>query len=59
LPIAPIGNIKEVAVGQTIYFNYPQDHDGCLLKRIDEKPVASSFVAYSQKMHPSLLRGCA
>src|ERR1044071_4019734 len=29
LPVAQIGNLNEIAVGQTKYFNYPQPHDGC------------------------------
>jgi Rieske Fe-S protein len=45
LPMTKIAALNEVAIGQTIYFDYPEPHNGCLLKRLDEK----TLVAYSQK----------
>lgn len=40
-----VARIDEIAVGQTLTFNYPAEHDPCLLLRLSE----TEFVAYSQK----------
>jgi nitrite reductase/ring-hydroxylating ferredoxin subunit len=45
LPIRRIAAIDEVAVGGTLTFQYPGEHDSCFLVRIGP----SEFVAYSQK----------
>lgn len=40
-----IGRLSEIAVGATIGFNYPAEHDPCILTRLND----SQLVAYSQK----------
>lgn len=40
-----IGHLTDLAVGQTLVFAYPHEHDPCLLIRLSETEV----VAYSQK----------
>jgi Rieske Fe-S protein len=40
-----ISSLDEVAVGASIVFNYPGDHDPCVLTRLGEREL----VAYSQK----------
>jgi nitrite reductase/ring-hydroxylating ferredoxin subunit len=44
-PIARIASLGEIAVGGTLTFSYPGDHDPCLLVRLS----ATELVAYSQK----------
>jgi len=41
----PIAKLTDVAVGSAHTFNYPGEHDSCLLVRIDEQ----TFLAYNQK----------
>ena len=43
-PIRQIAVMQDIPVGGTVVFNYPGDHDPCLLIRIGE----STLVAYSQ-----------
>ncbi|HEX5069001.1 MAG TPA: ubiquinol-cytochrome c reductase iron-sulfur subunit [Vicinamibacterales bacterium] len=43
--IRRIASIDDIAVGSTIVFQYPGEHDPCVLVRLDE----SAFVAYSQQ----------
>jgi len=45
LPALRIAATSEIAVGATIVFNYPEEHDACVLVRLS----ADEFVAYSQK----------
>src|SRR6185369_2684269 len=45
LPVLQVANIEQIPVGGALTFNYPEEHDGCLLVRRDEQ----TFVAYSQK----------
>jgi Rieske Fe-S protein len=40
-----IAGIDQLAVGGTLVFHYPGEHDPCVLVRLDER----DFVAYSQK----------
>jgi nitrite reductase/ring-hydroxylating ferredoxin subunit len=40
-----IGSLDQIPVGGAIVFNYPDDHDPCVLVRL----TASDVVAYSQK----------
>jgi nitrite reductase/ring-hydroxylating ferredoxin subunit len=40
-----IGSLDEIAVGGVIVFNYPGDHDPCVLVRVSD----SELVAYDQK----------
>lgn len=44
-PIRKIASVDQIAVGQTLVFNYPGEHDPCVLIR--QSP--DSFLAYSQK----------
>ncbi len=44
-PLMRIGTVDEIGVGEVKVFNYPGEHDNCLLVRI----AADKFVAYSQK----------
>jgi Rieske Fe-S protein len=41
----PVARVSEVPVGGVKMFNYPGDHDACILVRLAE----DEFVAYSQK----------
>jgi Rieske Fe-S protein len=43
-PIAKIADLSNVPVGSAVEFNYPGDHDACLLIRPDDR----TLVAYSQ-----------
>jgi Rieske Fe-S protein len=43
--IRRIGSLDEIAVGGVIVFNYPGDHDPCVLVRVSD----SELVAYDQK----------
>ncbi len=43
--IRKIATLSELAVGSTIMFNYPGEHDACILTRTDE----DLLLAYSQK----------
>jgi Rieske Fe-S protein len=43
-PIRQIATMQDIAVGSTIVFNYPGEHDPCLLVRTGEQ----TLVAYSQ-----------
>lgn len=40
-----IYSLSDLAVGATVVFRYPGDHDPCILTRVDE----TTLVAYSQK----------
>ena len=40
-----VASLADVAVGATVVFDYPAQHDSCVLIRLSE----SEFVAYSQK----------
>ena len=44
-PIRRVAAVGDVAVGGTLVFRYPGDHDPCVLVRLAD----SEFVAYSQK----------
>jgi nitrite reductase/ring-hydroxylating ferredoxin subunit len=44
-PIVRIASHDEVAVGGTMVFRYPGDHDACILVRVGER----EWVAYSQR----------
>jgi Rieske Fe-S protein len=44
-PIARIASLGDLAVGGAMTFNYPGEHDPCVLVRVS----ASELVAYSQK----------
>ena len=44
-PMARIASLNEVAVGGTLTFNYPGEHDPCVLVRVS----ATELVAFSQK----------
>ncbi|MBI1881430.1 MAG: Rieske 2Fe-2S domain-containing protein [Chloroflexi bacterium] len=44
LPIQEVARLDEVPVGGSLIFNYPQEHNPCLLVRLDEQ----TFVAYDQ-----------
>ncbi len=41
----PIAKVRDVAVGSAHSFNYPDEHDTCLLVRTDDQ----TFLAYNQK----------
>lgn len=41
----PIAKVTDISVGTAHSFNYPGDHDTCLLVRTDEE----TFLAYNQK----------
>lgn len=45
LPLLRIGALEELAVGQSLLFDYPAQHDSCILVRTGE----SRFVGFSQK----------
>jgi nitrite reductase/ring-hydroxylating ferredoxin subunit len=45
LPIRKIGSLASLPVGATLQFNYPAEHDSCILVRLGER----EFVAYGQK----------
>jgi Rieske Fe-S protein len=45
LPITPITNVDNLAIGQSLVFNYPGAHDSCVLVRTG----AEQFVAFDQK----------
>src|SRR5688572_839897 len=45
LPMREIARIEQIPVGGVLTFNYPSEHDGCLIVRQDEH----TFVGYSQK----------
>jgi Rieske Fe-S protein len=45
LPLAEILNANDIKPGDSRIFQYPKEHDPCVLVRINE----SHFVAYSQK----------
>jgi Rieske Fe-S protein len=45
LPLAEITDMNDVAPGKSKIFQYPKEHDPCVLVRVNE----SHFVAYSQK----------
>ena len=44
-PIQRVVSVDEVAVGATVVFTYPDEHEPCLLVRLS----ASEFVAFNQK----------
>ncbi len=44
-PLRRIATVQQLAVGQSLSFNYPQEHDTCLLVRTDEE----NFVAFDQR----------
>jgi Rieske Fe-S protein len=44
-PGKAVGSLDQIAVGSTIVFNYPGDHDPCVLVRLGDREL----VAYSQK----------
>ena len=44
-PVRKIASLAEIQVGQSLVFNYPREHDACLLIRTGE----SNFLAYGQK----------
>jgi nitrite reductase/ring-hydroxylating ferredoxin subunit len=44
-PKAPITRLADIPVGTTLPFNYPAEHDPCLLVRTGE----NAFLAFSQK----------
>ena len=44
-PIQRVAAVDDVAVGGTLVFSYPGDHDPCVLVRLAD----SEYVAYSQK----------
>jgi Rieske Fe-S protein len=45
LPLKRVASLRELAVGQSVVFEYPAEHDNCVLVRLGE----SELVAYSQK----------
>ncbi len=45
LPLRQIATVHQLAVGQSLAFNYPAEHDTCLLVRTGEQ----SFVAFDQR----------
>ena len=45
LPLMEVATLEELNVGQIKMFNYPQEHEPCVLFRKDTK----NFIAYSQK----------
>jgi nitrite reductase/ring-hydroxylating ferredoxin subunit len=60
-PVQQIAMVDQIPVGGVLTFNYPAEHDGCLLMRRDEQ----TFVAYSQKcthlscaVVPEMEHGC-
>jgi Rieske Fe-S protein len=44
-PAARVGSLADVAVGGTLTFTYPGEHDPCVLVRLSDTEI----VAYSQK----------
>ena len=48
-----VASVDDVAVGGTIVFRYPGQHDPCVLVRL----TASEFVAYSAEVHAPVVRG--
>jgi len=44
-PIRLIAGVDEVPIGGTLMFTYPEQHDQCVLVRLDE----GSFIAYSRE----------
>lgn len=44
-PIRRIGSLDDLAVGSTLVFSYPGEHDRCVLVRLSE----TELVAYNQK----------
>jgi Rieske Fe-S protein len=45
LPLTEVARIDELSTGQTKLFQYPKQHEPCVLVRMND----SQFVAYSQK----------
>jgi Rieske Fe-S protein len=45
LPIQRLASVDEIAVGATVGFTYPKEHDPCLLLRL----TTAEFVAFGQK----------
>lgn len=45
LPMQSIAQLNQLAIGQSLTFDYPAEHDSCILVRTGE----SNFVAFSQK----------
>lgn len=45
LPMRQIAQLNQLAVGQSLTFDYPAEHDSCILVRTGE----NNFVAFSQK----------
>ena len=45
LPLMVVASLSEIGVGQVKVFNYPGEHEPCILVRIEER----NFIAYSQK----------
>ena len=45
MPLTEIARIDELSTGQTKLFQYPKQHEPCVLVRMND----SRFVAYSQK----------
>jgi nitrite reductase/ring-hydroxylating ferredoxin subunit len=44
-PMRPIAPLNKLAIGQSLSFEYPDEHDSCILVRTGE----NHFVAFSQK----------
>lgn len=44
-PLRPVARVEDIAVGEVKLFQYPGEHDPCILVRLS----AAEFVAYSQK----------
>jgi nitrite reductase/ring-hydroxylating ferredoxin subunit len=44
-PMRKVGSVAALPVGGTLQFDYPREHDACILVRISE----NEFVAYGQK----------
>lgn len=44
-PIQTIARVDEVPIGAALNFNYPEEHDQCVLVRLDQ----TSFAAYSRQ----------
>jgi Rieske Fe-S protein len=45
LPLLRVASVDDLAVGASVGFNYPGEHDPCLLVRLSER----EFVAFGQK----------
>ena len=45
LPLIEIANVEDIGIGQIKIFNYPKEHQPCVMVRKQD----GSFIAYSQK----------